>query len=313
MKSSTSLLSLIGLFLTLLACESDLTTLDVDASDYEPKIHVTGYVASDGAVLNINRSIPVGSQNFSLGDFHLGGSSTLAELMDDTGNSYLLTYRPRRKQFVYHGEIPFDATYSLSVSSDGLPTVRSHGLRFAGNGNLAEQFSCTFDTTDLRTDFSTAGVEIVVEAPEERYYGAFSLVEDPDENAFARNHLIVAERDELVMSQCGWFVNEGIFVAANTCFTDTTPIVDYGLRLSNFYIDTLDYGTTEVFNFPLRIGTVFGAISEADYQYVRSLRRNEDFIDEYFLPPPTPNISNVDGGYGYVMMLNGSSCWIEID
>lgn len=313
MKLSISVLLLVVLLVTITACESDLTALDLSASDREPRLVVTGFVATDGVVLSITQSIPSDRANFTPTDFFLTGNTTTAELADDNGNTYVLDYVSKRKQFVYAGTIPLAETYTLNISSTNLPEVTVDNLRFAGSENLTGRFSCAFDTSDVRSDFSTAGVAVTIDSPNSTYYAAFSLVEDQEENRFVRNHLISPSQDELVMSQCGWFVNDGILAVANTCFVDMAPVVEYNIRLSNFFVDSVDLDVVQVNNFPTRVGTVFGAISEEDYRYVRSLRRPEDLIEEYLVPVPPQTVSNVDGGYGYVMTINGAACWVDLE
>ena len=306
MRSGTRFLWLSILLLITSGCEYDEDFGPRPSADDGPKLVLFGELYPKGVEIRISQSAPVG-KSFSPSDLvPPEDTQCLLWVVDSLVGE--LTYDVRRKRYYLEQELDVSLHYEVTATAPGLEPVRSDALRFPPPALHIDVVLPADGFEDGQT--SPLIATLVSENP--TYYVLLPLVEEHDGTDYARGGLVGTDYDALYRDECGIVGHDQRHLALSTdCTVGDTTRLDGFLRYANFYYNELTRPVI-VPDSPRRVGVRAGTISIADFNYFKSLRKNQNFFEDYLTVEALDQF-NIQEGYGRIVVINSPQpTWVDL-
>lgn len=286
-----------------ISCSQIIDESDFDL-DYEgDKLVVYGFITQGGGELSLSRTIEPGTPYF-YSDFEVGGNADVVLSARESLAEYAFNYNPYTKKYFLSDSIDREQSYVLSVQLMGYPDVVTEPIFFADSLKSSQ------------VDFLSTPEEGVREFPfrvksefsGSAYHIIRPVIEEVDSTIERASSGISTDYEALFLDQCGIIDVFSSFAYSTDCFAGDSTILEGVYGYSNL-VGPNSFDITV--SLPVKIGIQYGTISKNDYDFLLSLRRNQDFLEDYLSREPI-TISNVNGGYGYILALNTKEFWLEL-
>ena len=302
MRWNTNLLFCLSLLL-LAGCYSALDDPLQDRAGFTAELVVYGIITTNGGTLSISKTVAPDAPYFD-SDLSVGATA-VATLIDQQDTSQVHQFAYEANTDAYHLQASLDPTtvYRLRIIAEGLPTIWSQPLAFAPPFRGADV------DFQRREDSPATDVVVTTRFPPDTYHLVRPLSEDNSSDVNRAPPFLYTDFNDLFLGQCG-IVNESADIAyASVCFSDTSASVAMVHEFSRF--DALD-PFSQIGTAPDRIGVSVMSITNQDYLFFRSLRRNQNLLEDYLLSREPLTLTNMTGGYGYVVLARGQEYWIDL-
>ena len=293
------------LLIVLTGCEYSRESFGGLEPDAGPKLVVYGHVFPDGVDLQVTRSVPTGSV-FTPADY-LAPADTECLLWAGDSLVAALKEKPGTGSYSVEIDLYLEETYHITITAPGLPEARSDFLNFSPAADSVAVNLLPNSGGGNRQ----YGVSLTLQTRRQDYFLAVPQLEEQHEADFQRIAAITTSYDELYADECG-FINEvGQLAISSTCAVDNIMSLDANYDYANFYYAEPSRAV-RIDDPPARIGVRTGTISASDYRFFQSVRRNQNFFEDYLTREAIDQF-NIFDGYGRIVVVNAPPpVWLDL-
>lgn len=189
----------------------------------------------------------------------------------------------------YRGALDVNGKYRMTVLSANYPPVVSDELFFSPELLAAE--AVIGGLTPGEESRHNLVVSTTAAAPAYVTVRAFTIP--------ARIGGTSTDLNESFMRQCDFLIDVGSLTFSTECF-GTSPA-----RIEGFYSHSRSNGWGGIEGFADSLGITIGTIAKDDFLYFKKLMRPNNAISHYFNSGVELQTSNVSGGFGRIVFING--------
>ena len=293
----------ISYLIFLSACYTQLENPIVDFEFTGSELVVSGVITSEGGQISVTKTLPPNLPYFP-SDVQLEEPASVSLFADGSAEPvHQLSYAPDEDLYYLSDSLATDKTYRLEITAEGFPTAQIESLTFVPS--LTE----TSVGFRRRQDNPSTDVTIRTKYSGDTYHFVQALFQDIDTTTMRNPGLLYTDFDNIFLDQCG-ILSEFLDLAySSACFGTDSAQLDIVHQYSEFTNDDNRFVRLDIP--PNRIGVRVSSISQQDYNFLASLKRNQNLLDDYFVREPL-TFTNVTGGYGYVLVARGEEFWIDL-
>ena len=264
---------------------------------------VYGVLTPSGGEVMVTKTLPPNVPYFD-SDVSVGATASVVLINQrDDNEQHQFEYDTEAETYRLRETIDPTSSYYLRVSLADFPVVISDQLTFApAFDHVAVEFR-------RRENSPATDVEIITGFSGETYHLIQPLSADSTADLDRASPFLYTDFDDLFLDQCGIFNQTRDIAYASVCFSDSTAnlslVHEYARRANEDRFAELDSA-------PSRIGISVASIKKQDYLFFKSLNRNQNPLDDYLVSREPLTLTNVSGGYGYVILARAQEVWFDL-